>query len=391
MFTHICANFTGNKVHAELILGLARASNRECHVFVPCKNRQLFGRNDPNSPYVSVTYFYVPSFLRYFQTLKIIYSILFIVIFSKRNGINLRSQPILAHTFWSDGILAYLLHRLYGVSYIITVRSTDINIFFKYAVHLRPWMRLIAKSALAIVSPNQAYVSHSKRLRWLAPFTQKMHFIPNPLAAWWFQSIRDPDLAQIPRNRWQACFVGDFSVNKNLLSVIQACKEIRETGLPVRLICVGGDEPQLLRLTRLSRLPDWLEVKGRINDRIDIAKVYRQSACLVVPSFRETFGMVYLEALSQGCSIIYSRGRAIDGIFICADFHYAVDPHSIASIKQAIISACRSEYVESPERLAARLERFRLENVISAYGALLPSTRAADCQPAKYARLDSDG
>ena len=369
MFTHICVNFTGNKVHAELVRGMARIDERHSHVFVPCKSRSLFGRNDPGLPNVTVTYFYVPAFLRYFQLLKIGYSFLYILILCRRRGIDLRAKPILAHTFWSDGVLAYLIDKVYRCGYVLTVRSTDVNVFFRYGYHLRSIMRAVGAAARAIVSPNAAYIAHARRLAWLRLDNRKLHFIPNPIPDWWYESIRDPGLAQQARNGLQGCFVGEFSANKNIRSVVQACQALRQAGLAVRLACVGGTAQQLEQAVGISPLPDWIEAKGRIHDRRALAAVYRQSRFLVVPSFRETFGMVYLEALSQGCIIIYSRGQAVDGIFDDPDIQYRVDPHSVTDIRAAMADAVQSGCRIDPQRSEELLDRFKVPAVVATYRA----------------------
>ena len=36
---------------------------------------------------------------------------------------------------------------------------------------------------------------------------------------------------------------------------------------------------------------------------------------LVLPTLRETFGMVYIEALFAGVPILYSQDRGVDGFF----------------------------------------------------------------------------
>ena len=47
----------------------------------------------------------------------------------------------------------------------------------------------------------------------------------------------------------------------------------------------------------------------------ELAKVMRQCAVFAMPSIYETFGLVYLEALSQNLPVIYTRGQGIDGLF----------------------------------------------------------------------------
>ena len=41
------------------------------------------------------------------------------------------------HTVFSGGYVARLLKKTYGIPYIVAVRNTDVNVFFKYMFHLR--------------------------------------------------------------------------------------------------------------------------------------------------------------------------------------------------------------------------------------------------------------
>jgi len=370
MFTHICVNFTGNKVHAELVSGMAKRDGRHVHVFVPCKSRALFGRNDPRLPNVTVKYFYVPPFLRYFQLLKVAYVTAFILLFAWRHDIDLRANRILAHTFWSDGVLAYLINKIYRCGYIVTIRNTDINVFFKYGYHLRPIMRAIGAAARGVTSPSAAYIARTGKFSWLRLDPGKLHFVPNPISEWWYESIRDEALAQCTRDNLQGCFVGEFNQNKNIRSVVSACAALREKGIAIKLVCAGGTAQQFKDVTGLTSLPTWIEVKGRIQDRRELAELYRQSRFLAVPSFRETFGMVYLEAISQGCIIICSKGQGVDGIFDDPQIQYSVKPSDIENIESAIMEAVRSDYRSDPARCEQLLHPFSITSVVGRYQAI---------------------
>ena len=43
--------------------------------------------------------------------------------------------------------------------------------------------------------------------------------------------------------------------------------------------------------------------------------LYRANRIFAMPSKSETFGLVYVEAMSQGLSVLWSQGEAIDGMF----------------------------------------------------------------------------
>ena len=54
---------------------------------------------------------------------------------------------------------------------------------------------------------------------------------------------------------------------------------------------------------------------GRVEGVEGMKRFYAGCDVLLVPSKMETFGMVYLEAMSQGVPVIYTRGQGFDGQF----------------------------------------------------------------------------
>ena len=54
------------------------------------------------------------------------------------------------------------------------------------------------------------------------------------------------------------------------------------------------------------------------------------------PSLRETYGLVYAEALFAGLPILFSKDRGIDGYLLNETIGYACDPHSVSDIAHGI-------------------------------------------------------
>lgn len=61
----------------------------------------------------------------------------------------------------------------------------------------------------------------------------------------------------------------------------------------------------------------------------------RSCSVFAMPSIFETFGLVYLEALSQNLPVVYTKGQGIDGMFDNT-VGIGVDPLSVEEIKNAI-------------------------------------------------------
>jgi len=57
---------------------------------------------------------------------------------------------------------------------------------------------------------------------------------------------------------------------------------------------------------------------------------------LLVPSSAETFGMVYLEAMSQGVPVLYTRGQGFDGQFPEGEAGFSVICGDIKQQAQAL-------------------------------------------------------
>ncbi len=72
-------------------------------------------------------------------------------------------------------------------------------------------------------------------------------------------------------------------------------------------------------------------------DKISLINFYKTCDIFIMPSLTETFGLVYVEALSQGLPIIYTKDQGIDGFYEEGYVGFHVDPHDIDDIGKKII------------------------------------------------------
>ena len=70
-----------------------------------------------------------------------------------------------------------------------------------------------------------------------------------------------------------------------------------------------------------------------------LIEVYRANDVFALTSFKESFGMVYIEAMSQGLPVIYTKGEGFDGQFEDGNVGYSVSPSDTTDISEKICMA----------------------------------------------------
>ena len=111
-------------------------------------------------------------------------------------------------------------------------------------------------------------------------------------------------------------FVGSLIKRKHPLEVLLAVSEVY--GSDQYSLCYIGEGKESHSIKKSSnRLKDGGRVVllGRI-DRLRVADHLNRADVFVMISDNETFGLVYLEAMSMGCITIASRGGGVDGIIV---------------------------------------------------------------------------
>lgn len=244
-----------------------------------------------------------------------------------------------AHFLFSAGGVARILKKQYGVKYVTSVRNTDVNTFFKYAPHLRRTGVSIMEGAEHVIYINPSYRDHTMT-RFVpeakrGQLEQKTSVVPNGIDSFWLDNI-NPGVRQHGSERASLLFVGEFTKNKNVAIVIDVARLLGRRGYDVTLDLVG-DGPDYSRLKSMVSKADNIRFHGRIHSKQDLINLYRAADVFVMPSFKETFGLVYIEAMSQGVPVIYSKGQGIDGYFPEGAIGYSVDPHCPEDIAGKVV------------------------------------------------------
>ena len=221
-----------------------------------------------------------------------------------------------ATNLFSDGMTALELHRKYGIPYLVAVRNSDLNEFLRYLPHLWWVHRAVIEGAAKVVfiTPNlrQRLLKHPTLFGMREEAERKSVVISNGLNAFWINNIQSENTAS-PHH---LLYAGNFTRNKNLPRLIRALESLRGEFPDLHLDVAGaGGNGEKQALALMQHHADWITYHGKITDLDAMKSLYRANRIFAMPSKSETFGLVYVEALSQGLSVLWSQGEAIDGMF----------------------------------------------------------------------------
>ena len=136
----------------------------------------------------------------------------------------------------------------------------------------------------------------------------------------------------------------DQFANKNAALMIQAAVIAAAKRPDLRFEVIGTGSPSAFaQLSSLIRpYGSVVTLKGPVSNG-GVQQVLNQSACLVLPSRRESYGMVFSEALLAGCPVIHGAGNGISGYFDDTGFARPVRSGGAHGLAAQLIEMIESE------------------------------------------------
>ena len=360
---HITNDFLWTKVHRNLYTQIDRLGVRQ-HIFTPLRPHSNRDNNQIDFTVPGSTVLFsgvLSSYHRIFFKQKIR------KLYRDLDGFGVASDCDLVHatTLFSDGALAYELFRKYGKPYIVSVRNTDINMFLKYKPHLIFLARKILDNASRLVFISQSnfdnFFHHPLIALFALRYWTKALVINNGIEALWLQNRQTARRSSAKR----ILFIGRFDRNKNALGLIHAFLALRGARPELKLSLVGSAGPLAHKVRQLAMShPESIMFHGPVAPGPELIGICRASDVFAMASHHETFGLVYVEALSQGLPVLFTRGQGIDGTF-SENIGVGVDAASVADIQRGL-----AEMIDNYagfDTSQVNFERFDWENIAARY------------------------
>ncbi|MBK1407225.1 glycosyltransferase family 4 protein [Staphylococcus hominis] len=270
-----------------------------------------------------------------------------------------------AHTLFSNGYVAYNVYKKMSIPYVITVRGTDISVFFKYMKHLKNTGIKILLNSKKIIFLSHAHKSIVLKkyipAKYRNQIEEKSIVIPNGVDNFYFENINSEKVIKPSRNI-TIITVAWINKNKNQLNMCKAISILNKKGYNITYRVIGGvenkkDEKLVSKIKNYS----FVKLIPRKNKR-ELLEEYRKADITCLLSYKETFGLTYIESLLQKKPIIYSENRGVDGYFDKKKIGYSANPSSPKDIANKIEKTIKN-YVELSSNTSFYWNKFRWDTI----------------------------
>ena len=251
-----------------------------------------------------------------------------------------------AHSMNHAGILAQQIHEKTGIPFVLTEHSST------YARKLiRNWQRPAMLQSAQQCSARIAVSKDFCRLLETEYGGLDWQYIPNSLSPAFIHPV---DLANKPKNAdFTFCSVAHLNYNKGFDILLPAFAEALKTHPDLKLK-IGGTgliASQLHNLAAELGLENSVEFLGGLQNDQVLDLMFRSDA-FVLASRNETFGVVFIEALSQGLPVAATRCGGPEGIVNDGN-GLLVPPENPEALATVLLELYARRHRYNPEKLRA--------------------------------------
>lgn len=237
-----------------------------------------------------------------------------------------------AHYATHPALVAYLIHRLTGIRYSITVHAHDI---FKEKPMLTTKLKA-AEFIVAISEFNRNYLIQQVG-SWVR---DKIHVIHCGVAP---EEYPPAVLPQQPPARFEIIHVGSLQPYKGQRYLIQACARLRQQGIPVHCRLIGGGElrSELQKLISSLGLETAVELIGpktqeEIKCLLPSAHCYVQPSVVTPSGKMEGIPVALMEAMACGLPVVATELSGIPELIRSGESGYLVPPQDAQALADAL-------------------------------------------------------
>lgn len=148
------------------------------------------------------------------------------------------------------------------------------------------------------------------------------------------------------RNNTTVIFLSNLVPTKGPMEFLKMAKVVSERESSVRFVLAGQHtyrdfSQELMEYVERQNLQDIVEFRGAVFGETK-EKLFQDAHLMVFPTYKETFGLVNIEAMQWGLPVISSDVGAIPDIIQDGINGFIVDPHNITQIANRVLQLIRN-------------------------------------------------
>ena len=138
--------------------------------------------------------------------------------------------------------------------------------------------------------------------------------------------------SKLESDEWRVVYVGKLNAQKRVDTIIKAVNKLKDSfKIHLDIVGDGPDAEALKQLAEKLSMGDTITFWGQQTREASV-KIMKEADVFVMVSKNETFGLVYVEAMCQGCIAIGSKGEGIDGFIIDGENGFLAEPANVESL-----------------------------------------------------------
>jgi glycosyltransferase involved in cell wall biosynthesis len=233
-----------------------------------------------------------------------------------------------AHTIGFDGYIAVRLKEKYHIPAVITTHGSDT--IAEINLGKERYLVEICKKADCIVAVS----SKLKNLLLGICSSLEICVIMNG-----FHALPPKPAIKEPYTLLQ---VGGLIKQKNTDLTIRAFEKIlkKYPQAKLEIIGLGPEEAKLKQLCKDLHIENFVTFYGYLANE-KVLEHMAKSQVFIMPSINEGFGIVYIEAMSQKCVVVGTRGEGIEDVIRNEENGFLIDPQNSESLVN-VVTKCLS-------------------------------------------------
>lgn len=245
---------------------------------------------------------------------------------------NMVPDVIHAHKLTVEGVIGHILAKALNRPLICDIRGDSDSKIYKNKPAMQGLYKQILQDAAVIFARAPWTIDAFEKIAGLdRRKSYPLPVIPGVLELSPAEPVQEEALISV--------FHLDTWRRKNLLDMAKAANILKQRRPNIHLDVYGAGSPKtIMQLRHRLRSADpagCIRLKGPVKHE-QMKGLMKNYAGLVLPSTRESYGMVYAEALFNGLPVLFSKDWGIDGYFETSAIGYACNPHSISDIAEGM-------------------------------------------------------